>query len=43
MKTKKRDEKNDRRLKYLGYRLLIIRECGLKKNKYKKKLSFLRI
>ena len=43
MMNKKRDEKNDRKLKYLGYRLLIIRECGLKKNKYKKKLSFLRI
>ena len=35
--NKKRDEKNDRKLKYLGYRLLVIRECDLKKDKYKEK------
>ena len=37
--NKKRDEKNDRKLKYLDYKLLVIRECDLKKNKYKKKLN----
>ena len=37
--NRKRDEKNDRKLKYLGYKLLVIRECGLKGRKYKEKVK----
>ena len=37
--NRKRDKKNDRKLKYLKYKLFVIRECDLKKDKYKKKLN----
>ena len=36
--NRNRDKKNDRKLKYLGYKLLVIRECDFKRDKYKKKI-----
>lgn len=38
--NKKRDKKNDRKIRSLGFKLIIIWECELKKNKFKKKLKF---
>ena len=37
--NRNRDKKNDRKLKYLGYKLLVIRECDFKRDKYKKKIN----
>ena len=36
--NRKRDLKNDRKLRKLGYRLLNIRECEIRKNKFKNKI-----
>ena len=38
--NKERDKKNDRKIKSLGFKSIIIWECELKKNKFKKKLMF---
>tara|TARA_B100001964_G_scaffold222274_1_gene267042 strand:- start:673 stop:1074 length:402 start_codon:yes stop_codon:yes gene_type:complete len=37
--NKTRDQKNDRKLKHSGYRLLIIRQCDLQKANYKNKIK----
>ena len=37
--NRKRDKKNDRKIGRLGYRLLIIRECKIRKNNFKDKIN----
>jgi len=37
--NRKRDKKNDRKIGRLGYRLLIIRECKIRKNNFKNKIN----
>ena len=37
--NRKRDKKNDRKIRRLGYRLLIIRECKIRKNNFKNKIN----
>ena len=37
--NRKRDRKNDRKIGRLGYRLLIIRECKIRKNNFKDKIK----
>ena len=37
--NRKRDKKNDRKIGSLGYRLLIIRECKIRKNNFKDKIN----
>ena len=37
--NRKRDRKNDRKIGRLGYRLLIIRECKIRKNNFKDKIN----
>ena len=37
--NKLRDRKNDRLIRKLGYSLLVIKECEVRKNKFKKKIK----
>ena len=39
-RNKMRDINNDKKIKKLKYRLIVIRECELKKGSFKKKLNF---
>ena len=39
-RNKRRDIINDKKIKKLKYRLIVIRECELRKDRFKKKLNF---